>query len=180
MTSVAEACSDLAQWLPRAAALIPQPDIRPAAGRTAPHSRPPWNSEAAGTVHEIIGTLADLRQEFGHAIHGRYNDRDPAYRHAGRTLRAIERLAAGAGARAEREAALIVDACVTRIMQLPAIDLEPAWRRIPAPCPRCGRPMLRACVRDGRVACLGCQARGQMMPGTVSDGYIRWDDGTLT
>lgn len=179
MTPLAEACNDLRAWLPHAATLINQPDTQPSAGHTKPGSKPPWNSQAATVIHETIGTLADIHLEMAHSIHGRYLW-NPAYRHTGHTLTAITRLAPACDAELVKQATTAINGRVTAIMQLPAIDLEERWRELPAPCPRCQRPMLRACLRDGRVGCLGCQHRGQMMPGTVSDGYIRWDDGELT
>src|SRR5262249_1621093 len=156
-------------------ALITQPDTQPTAGRTQPHSKPPWNSEVAAALYDTVAAICDLHAELAYAVHGRYVVRPP-YRQIGVTLRAIERLAIGVNGDHATETARTLDGCITRIMQLPAIDLEERWRRLPGPCPRCQRPMLRASLREGRVACLGCQRRGQMMPGAVSDGFVEWDD----
>src|SRR5260221_378453 len=69
---------------------------------------------------------------------------------------------------------------VTAIMQLPAVDLEERPRKHPGLCTQCGRCMLATYPRSGRVACLGCGLKGQIMPGTVSDGCVQWEDGTIT
>lgn len=179
MTGLAEACADLRAWLPVAAALITEPDTQPSIGRTQPHSKPPWNAEAAAVIHETIGTLADLHLELAHAVHGRYVW-DPAYRHAGRTLTAITRLAEACDHDTVTSATTAINQRVTAIRRLPSIDLEERWRALPAACPRCSRPMLRASLRDGRVACLGCGSRGQMIPGQLSDGFVQWSDGEIT
>jgi hypothetical protein len=179
MTDLTEACADLRAWLPVAAALITQPDTQPSIGRTAPHSKPPWNAEAAAVMYETIGLLADLHLELAHAVHGRYVW-DPAYRHAGRTLLAITRLAEACDHDTVTNATTAINQRVTAIMRLPSVDLEERCRAVPAPCPRCTRRMLRVYGKSGRVACLGCYAKGRVMPGTVSDGYIEWEDGEIT
>jgi hypothetical protein len=179
MTDLTEACADLRAWLPVAAALITQPDTQPSIGHTKPGSKPPWNAEAATVVHETIGTLADLHLELAHAVHGRYIW-DPAYRHAARTLLAITRLAEACDHDTVTRATTAINQRVTAIMQLPAVDLEERPRKHPGTCPECGRCMLSTYPRSGRVACLGCGLKGQIMPGTVSDGYIKWEDGTIT
>jgi len=179
MTGLAEACADLRAWLPVAAALITQPDTQPSIGRTQPHSTPPWNAEAAAVIHETIGTLADIHLELAHAVHGRYVW-DPAYRHANRTLTAITRLAPACDDELVDQAATLINHRVTAIMQLPAIDLEERPRKHPGLCTQCGRCMLATYPRSGRVACLGCGLKGQIMPGQVSDGCVQWEDGTIT
>jgi hypothetical protein len=179
VTPLDEARRDLEAWLPIAAALIAQPDTQPSIGRTKPGSKPPWNSEVAAVLHETIGVLADIHLELAHAVHGRYLW-DPAYRHAGRTLTAITRLAEACDQELVRQSADTITRRVTAIMQLPAVDLEEKPRRREGPCPECGRAMLRILPRSGRIGCLGCGLKGQVMPGTVSDGYIEWDDGELT
>ncbi len=179
MTDLAEACADLTAWLPVAAALIGQPDTHPPIGRTKPGSKPPWNAEAAGVIHETIGVLADIHLEMAHAVHGRYIW-DPAYRHAARTLLAITRLAAACDHDTVTTATRLINSRVTAIMQLPAVDLEERPRKHPGICTQCGRCMLSTYPRSGRVACLGCGLKGQIMPGTVSDGCVQWEDGTIT
>ncbi len=47
MTALADACAELAAWLPAAEALITAPDAQGSAGRGQPSSRPPWNAAAA-------------------------------------------------------------------------------------------------------------------------------------
>jgi len=185
VTPLDEACADLTAWLPVAAALITQPDTQPPIGRTKPGSKPPWNAEAAGVIHETIGVLADIHLEMAHAVHGRYVW-DPAYRHAARTLTAITRLAEACDRDTVHHATHLINSRVTAIMQLPAVDLEQPWRTLPGPCPRsdCGRPMLRYRKGDhmqpAQLACLGCMRGARIMPGTVSDGCVQWEDGTIT
>src|SRR5258706_3966288 len=151
MTDLDKEIADLTAWLPVAAALIGQPDTQPPAGRTKPGSTPPWNAEAAGVIHETIGTLADIHLEMAHAVHGRYLW-DPAYRHAARTLLAISRLAAACDHDTVTTAARLINGPVTAIMQLPAVDLEERPRRREGICIHCGRAMLRMYPHSGRVA----------------------------
>lgn len=148
-------------------------------GRTKPGSKPPWNTEVANTLFDAIATIADVRAELAQAVHGRIPDRLP-YRQTGRALKEIGNLSHGVDEHLAGEAAWQIDAIITRIRQLPAIDQEERWRKLPEPCPRCERAMLRACVRLGRIACLGCMRRGQIIPGTVSEGVVEWDDGEFT
>src|SRR5262249_23726298 len=111
--------------------------------------------------------------------HGRYVW-DPAYRHAGRTIRAIGRLAEAADHDTVTEATRQINGRVTAIMQLPAIDLEEKPRQREGICPQCDRGMLWIYPRSGRVACVGCKLRGQVMTGTVSAGCVQWANGELT
>lgn len=43
VTALADPLGDLREWLPRAAALITEPDTDAAAGHGKAGSRPPWN-----------------------------------------------------------------------------------------------------------------------------------------
>src|SRR5262249_4452304 len=181
--AVGAACADLARWLPEAAVLTPDPDVQPGHRRAHPHSAPPWNAEAAAALHEAVGAIADIRLEFAHAVHGRYTW-DPAIRRAGHALRAIARLAPAVPGDQAQDAAALLGARVSRIMQLPAIDLEQRWRAIRQPCPRCARPGLR--YHDGgrgqpaRLACFRCGRHARVVPGTISGGFAEWDDGEIT
>jgi hypothetical protein len=185
VSDLAQSCADLAAWLHPARELIVRPDIRPVPGRPAPGSKPPWNAEAANLLFAIHAGLRDIEQQFRYDVTGR-----PAHlcRRQGtwtdqrtvRVLQAITRLSDAAEPGHVAEAARQISGWVASAMQLPAVDLEEKWRALPSPCPRCRRRMLRACVRNGKVACLGCVRRGRIMPGTVSDGYVEWEDGTIT
>ena len=180
MTALAEARADLIAWLPVAAALITEPDTQPHVGRTQPGSKPPWNSAVAYVLTDIHAAVRELEQDFRYQVTGTVMMRGGSDGNTIAAINAVGKLAAALDHAMADHAARLLNRYVTAVMQLPAVDLEERCRQVPAPCPRCQRRMLRVYERSGRVACLGCATRGQMMPGTVSDGYIEWQDGTLT
>lgn len=192
MTVLAEACSDLQQWLPRAAALIAEPDIMAGTGtRTAPGSRPPWNADAADLTHEITAGLADIEAELRQAVTGTIRDRPP-YRSTGRVLAAISAL--GSATDAPGDAARVIQHWVTRIMTMPAIDATEVQRpvRVRQACPFCKLGDLRMVRRDFdcRITCLrlhqchdtqGDHPRGLLEQSRLDGQWrIYWNDGTVT
>jgi hypothetical protein len=180
VTALAEACADLTAWLPHARALITEPDTTPAEGHAQPGSRPPWNTAAANACLDIHAAARQLEQDLRHAVTGTHLERGGSDANTALALAAIHDLAEAIGPAEAGDVARMVGGWLTAILMLPAVDLEEPWRPVPAPCPRCTRPMLRARPRStGQVACLGCSARGRMRPGTISAGYIEWDDGEI-
>lgn len=177
MTDLSQACADLMAWLPAIAALTAVPDTTITPGRRQPVSAPPWNAAAAMTMMDIHAGVRALERDLRLAVTGSALERGGSTLNTFRAIEAVGRLADGTAA---ADAVAIIDGWVTAIMTLPAIDLEERVRRLRVPCPRCGRRMLRLAERSGRVACLGCAARGQLRPGTVSNGIIEWADGVIT
>jgi len=185
VTTVPETARDLTAWLRNAATLIAEPDTTPGTGpHPKPGSRPPWNTVTAETLYGIAAALRDREQELRHAITGRpaHQCRRPSWtdRSTSACIQAITRLTAAAGEDEENETIRQFTRHVDAILRLPAIDLEESCRKVPAPCPRCDRPMLRLWRKSGRLACLGCGRLGQLMPGTLSLGVVEWQDGELT
>lgn len=184
MTALAEACGDLQPWLTIVAELIHQPDTQPAIGRTAPGSQPPWNSQAANVWTDIHAMARELEANLRYTVTGRYRPRGGSDLNTLRALDAISKLGEATTTDIADAAARVVSHHITIIMQLPAIDLEQPWRRIPGPCPRCQRPMLRYQEGDryqpSRLTCLGCCRKARIVEGTVSDGCVEWEDGIIT
>ena len=76
MSPLADACDDLARWLPRAAALTAIPDT---AARTRasgkPGSRPPWNPQAAMALLDALAAIADTEARLRFIVTGRSGPR---------------------------------------------------------------------------------------------------------
>lgn len=198
MTALAEACSDLEQWLPRAAALIPERDVAgTVSGRVAPGSRPPWNSGAADLVLEITAGLRDIEAGLLAAASGLPADAAMARtgswsrRCASARLASITRLGHASDVLAADGCAQ-VSRWVNRIMTMPAIDAaEPDNPiRVRRACPFCRLGDLRMMRRSFRVTCLRlheCADRDGLHPRGVLeqsrlDGQWRiyWHDGSIT
>ena len=177
MTPVVEARTDLQAWL-SGTWRYDLADTQTTIGRTQPGSQPPWNAEVANVLLDIHAGSRELEQDLRYQLSGTFIVRGGSDANTIIAITMAERLAEATGRAAE--VARIFNGWITMLRQLPAIDQEERSRKVPAPCPRCTRPMLRVYERSGRVACLGCSTRGWMMPGTVSDGYIEWEDGTIT
>jgi hypothetical protein len=186
MTPLPEVCADLKPLLPVLEDLVTQPDTQPMPGRTQPGSRPPWNTAVANILFIIHAGVRELEQDFRYQVTGTMTLRGGSDVNTIRAIDAVCRLAEALDQAYADMAARLFTRYVTAAMQLPAIDLEERCRIVIVPdgseraCPDCTRRMLRVFERSGRVACLGCEKRGQMMPGMVSDGYIEWEDGTIT
>lgn len=177
MTALAEACADLATWLPRAGALITEPDTDGTTGGGKPGSSPPWNPAAAAAYFDAApflrgleasarlavtghpgparggsdgntrAALAALRR-FSYPLQRIHDDAPREFDGQGRML-PCRCAFCRAGQHAERLAAAI--------QRLPAIDEDDAerWQRITGSvCPFCGLGMLRAQVRARRLTCL--------------------------
>jgi len=176
MTGLAEARADLQAWLPVAAALITQPDTQPSIGRTQPGSKPPWNPAVAYVLTDIHAGVREVEQDFRYAVTGTMVTRGGSDGNTAAAIDAICRLAEALDHTRTEQAKRLFDQFTTMICQLPAVDLEESPQKRKADCPFCEREMLRVYPRSGRVACLGCAARGHMVPGTLSDGYVLWED----
>jgi len=185
-----DACSDLAQWLPQAAALTASPDTAPGPGtRTAPGSHPPWNTEVAGLVYEIQAGLGDVAAGFRQTVTGTLTPRPP-YRATGTVLRAISSLGTAVSSDQAQAAARQLGNWITAITQLPAIDVEERPRKIRSACPFCGIGMLRLLPRSGRVTCLrygactdsnGGHPEGVLAVSAINgEPRIFWKDGKTT
>jgi hypothetical protein len=184
MTDLTEACADLQAWLPVAAALITQPDTQPAIGRTQPGSQPPWNTAVANILTDIHAGVRDLEQDFRYQVTGTTATRGGSDGNTLAAIDAITRLAEALTRDHASHAAWLFDQYITQIRQLPSVDLERPWRTIPGPCARCIRPMLRyqesGHGQPARLRCLGCCRQARIVEGTVSDGCVEWEDGTIT
>jgi hypothetical protein len=185
-----QARADLEQWLPVAAALIATPDTAPGPGtRTAPGSKPPWNAEKANLVHGIVAGLVDWEAEFRQQVTGTVRAR-PAYRQTGTVLRSIASMATAVLEQDADDARRWMEAQVTAIMQLPAVDVEERPRKVRSACPFCGLGMLRLLPRSGRVTCLrygacrdgdGAHPTGELAISHLDgEPRIYWSDGSVT
>lgn len=177
---LAQACADLAAWLPAAAELITQPDTQPLEGRTQPGSQPPWNTQVANVLTDIHAMVRELEQDIAYQVTGRYRIRGGSDVNTVKAIDAISSLAEALPEADASQVTRIISRHVTMICQLPAVDLEERARIIPAPCPRCDRAKLLFYERSRRVGCPACRRRGLMVEGTVSDGCVQWEDGEIT
>lgn len=186
---LAQACTDLAAWLHPIRELITQPDTQPTPGREKPASKPPWNTAPASLYFDIHAGLRDIEQQF------RYDATRPSRTTRRRTgtwtdqrtlhvIQSINRLAPAAEPEHVDHAVRQINGWIIAAMQLPAVDLEQPWRKIPGPCPRCTRAMLRYRKRDygqpAQLACLSCMRHASIVEGKLSDGCVEWDDGEIT
>lgn len=188
-TALAEACDQLAAWLPAAHALTAEPDVTGTTGHGRPSSRPPWNPSAASVtldVHEGVRRIEDaLRYEAGLPV----RHRGGAASGTGKAIHAITQLSHTADSHSAGEHARAIIRWTVTIRQLPAIDDLPRWQRVAAMCPYCGFGMLRVAPRSGTVTCLrvgscadhdGNHPVGRLEVGTVSaEPYLVWADGLV-
>lgn len=189
MSALADACAELAVWLPAAEALITAPDVQGCAGRGQPSSRPPWNSQAAAALLDALEGTRQLEAAWRSGAAGRPVTLRPMSGTGG-TLASLLRLAERAGDGEQRQAVILVTRWTTAILQLPAVDEAERPQRVQAACPYCGFAMLRVFPRSGRVACLrgGVCADGDGNPPqgharrSRFDGtpQIEWEDGLVT
>jgi hypothetical protein len=185
MTDLAAVCDDLAEWLPRAAALTAIPDTTPGGGRHHQESRPPWNPAAATAVYDALETIRRAEQELRSELAGRYVHRRP-HAATGHLLEQIPRLAEalpamGAHITAELHRRL------SAILQLDGIgEQEPVRRITGARCPYCGAQTILIMAMSALVACgdPGCRdSNGQRPRGALAAGaasgqpLIAWADG---
>lgn len=202
MTDLSQACDELAAALPRAAALIADPDTDGTPGGGKPGSAPPWNPAAANAYFDAHAVIRDTERLFRLVVTGSSGDPRPwSDKATMAALDAIENLgyampqdhprAAGKRCRcAYCTAVANLTRAATAILQLAAIDEQERPQRVSSCCPYCGFAMLRVFPRSGRVACLRggvCQdAAGNPPAGTMGrsqlDGTacITWQDGLVT
>lgn len=186
---LAEVAADLPAWLATLETLTAEPDIAPGPGtRTKPGSRPPWNPENAMLLFEAAGVLADIRLEFAHHVHGRYVWR-PGYTHLPSTLDAIVKLGAAVPDDMAARAVRTINQLITRIAQVPAIDIEERPRRIRVACKYCQFKMMVLRPRSWQVTCLRRGACfddldqhpvGELRAYHDGSAAIFWADGTIT
>ncbi len=180
MTALSDAVADLRPLIPVARALITEPDAQGFAGHAQPASAPPWNSAAANAHTDIHAAVREIEADLRYQVTGTVTMRGGSEANTYAALDAVLKLGDAADEATADDAARVLARLADAVLMLPAVDLEERPRRIPGICPECERSMIRAWLRDGRVACLGCGLRGQMMPGMVSDGYIEWEDGVIS
>lgn len=189
MTDLAQACADLAAWLPHAEDLVTEPDADGSTGRSAPASRPPWNAAAANAVFDVHAGVRELEQTMRYLVTGTLIRRGGSDAATAAALAAIPALAEALPAAAATAAARQVERWVTEILQLPAIDQEDRPVRVMAPCPYCRMAMLRVYPRSGRVTCLrygacadsdGRHPIGDIGRGIDGTPRVLWHDGLVT
>jgi len=196
VTSLPEACADLAAWLPAATILLAEPDAGGARGGGKPGSTPPWNAAAANAKYDAKAAVRATEDLFRYLVTGRSGlPRSWSDASTLKALAAIEALGAGVPHRQVRAAARDLAACVTQILRLPAVDEAERPQRIPgAACPYCHLRMLRVYPRAGLIACIRAyadpdpcrdtdgnppsgQAGRSQLDGTPQ---VRWNDGLVT
>jgi hypothetical protein len=209
VTALADPLGDLREWLPRAAALITEPDTDGTAGHGKPGSRPPWNSQAANAYYDAAPFLRGLEASMRLAVTGTPGQaRGGSDGNTRAALDAISRFAWTLTrvhdgwpreyndqgrpkpcrcpyCRADRE----VTRMVRVIQQHPAIDEAETPQRVPFPCPYCEIPMMRLFPRAGLVVCLrggfacldgdGNPPKGHARQGRLG-AVIEWEDGLVT
>ena len=155
-----------------------------------PASRPPWDSAAANAVMDAHEGIRRLEASLRLAVTGHTGPRRGGSDTAtSATLRAIESLANAVTDAAVTEAARFLDGLCRPILELPAIDQQERWRRVPAECPYCSFRMLRVQPRAGTVTCLrygACRDTDGHHPiGHVyisqltGDPRVHWNDGLV-
>ena len=179
MTALEQACDDLTAWLPRAAALLTQPDTQPTAIRAKPRSKPPWNSAAATALYDALEGIRRTHADMLSAVTSTYIRPSRAHSATGRTLASIQRLAHALPPETVDEITCQLNHHITVILRLPAVDLEEQILKPDVPCPRCSRKMLRYRLLKGELACLGCQRKAVFTIG-LSGPMVVWDDGEIT
>jgi hypothetical protein len=189
VSPLADACDDLARWLPRAAALTAAPDT---AARTRasgkPGSRPPWNPQAAMALLDALAAIADTEALLRLLVTGRAGRRRPASA-TGPALDAIASLGHGVAQDRARDAARELSARAREIQQLPALDEIERPQRVELACPYCRMHMMRLFPRAATVVCLrggfacwdgdGNPPLGRAEIGRLGPCVV-WSDGLVT
>src|SRR5258708_27365563 len=147
VTALADACAELAAWLPAAEALITAPDTQGSTGRGQPSSRPPWNAAAAMALLDAAEGARRLEASWRS---GRLRPSSAT----GAVLASIVRLSYAVTEGDQHQAVALVGRWTTQILQLAAVDREERPQRVAAMCPYCHFGMLRVFPRSGRAACL--------------------------
>lgn len=183
MTSLAQACQDLAGWLAIAETLAAIPDVAPSARPAGkPGTRLPGNVAALCAVMDAHAGVRAMEDGWRLQVTGTAQARGGS---DANTLAALESIPVLAGAVPEEhqdrydpkgkrlpcrcphcEAGKTLTRWALIIQQLPAIDTAPRWIPIrpgpdglPPKCPWCETFSLRLCVEFGRVQCWfpGCE-----------------------
>lgn len=178
-TALTDVCTDLAAWLPVVSELVPEPDT---AGYTEtrgqPGSRPPWNPQAANAKYDLHALARHAEQLLRLSVTGTITRRPGSDTATCSALDAIPKLAAAADDDLADDICRQLSRALTRILQLPAIDLEQRPRVID--CPRCSRKMLRYWENRDEVACCGCMQKATISIGYVSgEPILTWADGWM-
>ena len=190
MSPLADACDDLARWLPRAAALTAVPDT---AARTRasgkPGSRPPWNQANANATMDAIAAIGDMEAWLRLIVTGASGRRRPPSA-TGAALDAIASLGHAVPQHRARAAQRVLARLIETITVLPAVDEAERPQRIPGvECAYCRIPMLMTLPKAGIVYCkLGGAAcwdsNGEPPRGHVTVGRlgacVEWADGLVT
>ena len=189
MADLAEACGELARWLPAAQALTAIPDADGSTGRAQPSSRPPWNAPAAAALYDALEGTRQIEAAWRSEAARRPVPPLPVSA-MGMVLASLQRLADSVPQASRRDAAARMGRWVTAILQLAAVDEAERPQRVDAACPYCGFAMLRLYPRAMRVTCLragacadsdGNHPVGHVTRGRVSgDTEVAWNDGLVT
>jgi hypothetical protein len=187
MTALADPLGDLRDWLPRAAALITEPDTDATAGHGKAGSRPPWNPSAANACWDAIAVIAETRALFAYLVHGRPG---PAYPYAatGAALDAIGRLGEAVPQDRARQAARELMRCVVVIKMLAAIDEAERPQMVASECPYCHGEMMIVYAKSGTITCgasVDCRdTNGRHPVGRAETGRLGpcvvWSDGLVS
>lgn len=190
MTALADAVADLRPLIPVAAALITEPDAQGFAGHAQPASAPPWNTAAANALTDAHAAVRAIEAGMRYEVTGTVTVRGGSDANTDAALDAIEALGEAVCDAIAQSAAKTLAQLATAILMLPAVDLEERPQRITAPCPYCGRPMLRVYPRSGRLTCLAfgsCEDTDGRHPvgqigrsGLDGSPVIQWADGLVT
>jgi hypothetical protein len=189
VTTLAEACADLRPLLPVARDLLTEPDQQGSAGHAQPASTPPWNQAAANAVFDIHAAVRAVELDLRYEVTGTGEARGGSDANTVLALDAIAAFETAVTAVSASVAAGVLARLADAVLMLPAVDLEERPQRVRAPCPYCGRLMLRLLPRKGAVTCVAfgscADSDGRHPVGRIGrslDGsaVIEWADGLVT
>jgi hypothetical protein len=189
VTTLAEACADLRPLIGIARDLTAEPDAQGSAGHAQPASCPPWNQAAANAWLDIHAAVRDLEREMRCEVTGSASCRGGSDANTTVALDAIGSMGGAVSQESADLAARVLSRLADAVLMLPAVDLEERPQRVRAPCPYCGRLMLRLLPRKGAVTCVAfgscADADGRHPQGRIGrslDGsaVIEWADGLVT
>lgn len=190
MTALADAVADLRPLIPVARELITEPDTQGFAGHAQPESCPPWNSAAANALFDVHFAVREIEADLRYEVTGSLPVRGGSDANTDAALTAICDLGEAVTDGAAGLAAKLLTRLADAVLMLPAVDVEERPQRVRAPCPYCGRLMLRVFPRSGRLTCLafgsctdsdGQHPRGQIgRSGLDGSPVIEWADGLVT
>jgi hypothetical protein len=196
-TDLAQACSELGNWIAVAETLVAIPDQQPGVRVSSkPGSRAPWNPAVATALLDARQGIRDLECEMRTEVTGAPGR--PRGGSDGNTRDALKAISAMEQAVSRDHVADALRQLISwanTIRRLPSIDDLPHWRRLrpgpdgmPPRCPFCETFSLRVAVESGVVGCWfpGCtdsegrrpQARLEISRLNGS-GVLVWNDGTV-